>query len=68
MTVRDWLGFFLAVLVLATFITPLLVDFNVFRRTDWMFSLSASFAAVATGLAVAIVMDRFIDFVRFLLK
>ena len=68
MTIRDWLGFFLAVLVLATFIPPLLMDFNVFRRTDWMVSLSASFAAVTAGLAVAIVMDRLIEFVRFLLK
>ena len=68
MTIRDWLGLFLAVLVLATFIPPLLMDFNVFRRTGWMLPLASSFAAVATGLAVSLVLDRLIEFVRFLLK
>lgn len=68
MTVSDWLGFFLAVLVVSTIIPCAIVDFSVIKRTDWLFSLCSTMLALTTGLAVAIVMDRLIEFVRFLLK
>lgn len=68
MTVHDWLGFFLAVLVLLTIVPCALVDFEVIKRTSWLFSLCSTLLALTVGLAVAIALSYVGDFVRFLLK